>query len=109
MIHRIRKPKTKVNEQTKLTGNVRFDEGYFSIATSKKIKNIRGRGSKKKATVAVMAESVLLENHKTGEQYNWVGNFKMNVLESHEQNKIDDLLNDKISKNIILITDKCPS
>ncbi len=109
MIHRIRKAMSKVNEQTKLTGTIEFDEGYFSIATSKTIKNKRGRGSKKKAKVAVMAESVPLENHKTGEQYNWVGNFKMNVLESHEKNKIDDLLNDKISKNSILITDKCPS
>ena len=34
-----------------------------------------------------MAESVPLENHKTGEQYNWVVNFKMNGLGSHYKNK----------------------
>jgi len=109
MVHRIRKAMSKANEQTKLSGTVEFDEGYFSVATPKIKHNKRGRGSKKKVKVAVMAESIPLEKYRTCEKYNWVGNFKMHVLEGHEKSKIDQLIEDKVVKNSVLITDKSPS
>lgn len=109
MVHRIRKAMSKANKQTKLSGTVEFDEGYFSINTRNLKYNKRGRGSKKKAKVAVMAESIPLENIHTGKTYNWLGNFKMEVIEGHEKNKIDQLLDDKIVKNSVLITDKSSS
>ena len=108
MVHKIRKAMSKVNQQEQLRGTIEFDEGYFSIATPKK-KTKRGRGSKKKAKVAVMAESVPLEDPISGFRYNWLGRFKMNVLEGHQMNKIDQLLENKIKKSSVIISDKSTS
>lgn len=109
MVHKIRKAMSKANRQEQLKGTIEFDEGYFSVSSPQKGKNKRGRGSKKKAKVAVMAESVPLEDPLTGHKFNWVGKFKMNVLEGHEMSKIDELLNKKIDNQSVLITDKSTS
>jgi len=66
MVHEIRRAMSNVNQQEKLKGSIEFDEGYFSVSSPQKKKNKRGRGSKKKAKVAVMAESVPLENPFSG-------------------------------------------
>lgn len=109
MVHKIRKAMAKVNQQEQLQGTIEFDEGYFSVSSPQKVKNKRGRGSKKKAKVAVMAESVPLEDPFSGYKFNWVGKFKMNVLEGHQMNKIDELLNKKVESEAVLITDKSTS
>tara|TARA_B110000967_G_C18749334_1_gene491977 strand:+ start:92 stop:1030 length:939 start_codon:yes stop_codon:yes gene_type:complete len=109
MVHRLRKAMSKANKQTKLSGTIEFDEGYFSVGTKSFKYNKRGRGSKKKAKVAVMAESIPLENVVTGKKFNWLGNFKMEVIDGHGKNKIDQLLENKIVKNSVLITDKSTS
>jgi hypothetical protein len=51
MVHRLRKAMSKANKQTKLSGTVEFDEGYFSISTRNLKYNKRGRGSKKKGII----------------------------------------------------------
>jgi len=109
LMHRIRKALSKQNDKIRLSGTIEFDEGYFSVLTSKKRPKKRGRGSKNKMKVAVMVESIPLENPETGEKYNALGNFKMSVLEGHKKSKIDELLETKVSKNALLITDKSTS
>jgi hypothetical protein len=59
-----------------------FDEDYFSTETNMKDKqNLKcGRGSQKKTNEAVMAESVPLEDIKTGKKTKHCRYFKMKVL-----------------------------
>lgn len=109
MVHKIRKAMSKVNHKEQLQGTIEFDEGYFSVATPQKSKKKRGRGSQKKAKVAVMVESVPLEDPISGFKHNWLGRFKMEVLEGHQMNKIDQLLERKIKKKSLIITDKSSS
>lgn len=105
MVHKIRKAMSKVNQQEKLRGTIEFDEGYFSVSTPQKLKKKRGRGSKKKAKVAVMAESVPLEDPISGFRFQWLGRFKMNVLDGHQMSKIDQLLDKKIKKQSLIIAE----
>lgn len=109
LMHRIRRALAKQNAKISLSGTIEFDEGYFTVLTSKKRVQKRGRGSNNKAKVAIMVESTPLENPKTGEKYNALGHVKMNVLQGHQQSKIDELLENKIAKNSLLITDKSTS
>lgn len=47
---------------------VEFDKGYYEIATAENIKLKRGKGSQKQRNLAVMAESIPLENIETGKK-----------------------------------------
>ena len=38
MVHKIRKEMAKVNQQEQLQGTIQFDEGYFSVSSSQKVK-----------------------------------------------------------------------
>lgn len=108
MIHKIRAAMGKANSKERLSGTVEFDEGYFRIRSNTS-KPKRGRGSQNTAKVAVMVESFPLENAYTGQKYYKLGKFKMEFLEGHEMNKVDELLLQKVSTDSVLITDKSTS
>ncbi|MFT4682126.1 MAG: hypothetical protein ACI9YU_001981, partial [Flavobacteriales bacterium] len=55
--------------------------------TGKKLK--RGKGSQRKNNVAVMAESVPLEDPETGKRSSQCRFFKMKVLDSQKADSID--------------------
>ena len=71
---------------------VEFDEGYFTVATSEGTVLKRGRGSQKKSTVAVMAESVPLEDLTTGKKSRHCRYFKMNVIPDHKAESVNQTI-----------------
>jgi ISXO2-like transposase domain/Transposase zinc-ribbon domain len=111
MMHRIRKAMGKRDNLYNLEGMVEFDEGYFSTETNKKDKqNLkRGRGSQKKTNVAVMAESVPLEDIKTGKKTKHCRYFKMRVLSSHQSDEINQTVEDNFDELSIVFSDKSTS
>ncbi len=72
-----------------LEGMVEFDEGCFEKATPAGIKLKRGKGSVKRQNVAVMAESIPLESLETGKKNKAVRYFKMQVLNSHKKEAVN--------------------
>ena len=70
MVHKLRKAMGTRDEKYTLEGMIEFDEGYFTVESSEieQEKGVRGRGAAGKQNVAVMAESVPLENLETGEK-----------------------------------------
>ena len=69
----------------------------------------RGRGSIKQAKVAVMAESVILENIYTGKKYTHFRNLKMQITEGHQVEKTDQLIQSHIDSTAIILSDKSSS
>jgi hypothetical protein len=111
IMHRIRKIMGDRDAMYKLSDMIEFDEGYFEKATSEKTKSElkRGRGSQRQANVAVMAESVPLENIETGETSKQCRFFKMKVLETQKAKEINDTIVESIELNSAIFTDKSTS
>jgi len=111
IMHRLRGIMGKRDELYQLTDMVEFDEGYFEKAvpekTKKKLK--RGRGSQRQTNVAVMAESVPLEDLETGEISKHCRYFKMKALETHKAKEINEVLTSSITLQSIVFTDKSTS
>ena len=68
MMHKIRKAMGQRDGKYGLRDMVEFDEAYISKATEKGKRLKRGKGSQGKKNVAVMAESVPLEDLETGKR-----------------------------------------
>jgi len=85
---------------------IEFDEAYFEKATPEKIKLKRGKGSQKQQNVAVMAESTFLENLESKTKSKHCGYFKMQVLDSHKTNEINEVVKDNIDERSIVFSDK---
>lgn len=111
MMHKIREAMGKRDALYHLEGMIEFDEGYFSTETKDKDKrNLkRGKGSQKKKNVAVMAESVPLEDPETGKTSNQCRYFKMKVLNSHDSNEINNVAKDSFDERSIVFSDKSKS
>jgi hypothetical protein len=111
MMHRIRRAMGKRDSLYELAGMLEFDEGYFVTETSEKDKNDlkRGRGSQRQVNVAVMAESTPLEDIETGKKAKHCKYFKMKVLESHNSDEIDQVIQDNIDEKSIVFSDKSTS
>lgn len=111
MMHRIRNAMGKRDSLYTLEDMVEFDEGYFSIETREKDQqNLkRGRGSQKKANVAVMAESTPLEDLGTGKTSKHCRYFKMKVLESHLSDEVDEVIEETFDDKCIVFSDKSTS
>jgi MFS superfamily sulfate permease-like transporter len=94
-----------------LTDMVEFDEGYFEKATPEKTREKlkRGRGSQRQTNVAVMAESVPLEDIETGKISKHCRYFKMKALETHLANEINEVLANSITLQSVVFTDKSTS
>ena len=111
MMHKIRTAMGKRDSLYELAGMVEFDEGYFETEVKKRDKeNLkRGRGSKRQANVAVMAESTALEDLNTGKTSKHCRYFKMKVLESHLSDEINEVIQDNLNENSIVFSDKSTS
>lgn len=111
IMHRIREVMGKRDALYELTDMVEFDEAYFKIEVSEKVKKKlkRGKGSQQQANVAVMAESVPLEDLETGEIFKSCRFFKMEVLDSHKSGTIDKTVKNSFSDSCIVFSDKSTS
>lgn len=109
LMHKIREGMGKRDSLYQLSGSVEFDEGYFEQAVSEQTTLKRGRGSQRQANVAVMAESTPLEDLETGNMSSHCRYFKMQVLESHQKDELNNVVIEYINQNAIIFSDKSTS
>ena len=111
LMHRIRTLMGKRDNLYTLNGMVEFDEGFFEVSTSAKNRKIlkRGKGSQRQENVGVLAESVPLEDFKTGKESKHCRFFKMEVLNSQQSDSINDFIQAKVSSKSILFSDQSTS
>lgn len=88
MMHKIREAMGQRDDLYKLEGMIEFDEGFFEIETKKGTKLKRGKGSKKQANVAVMAEYTPLEDINTGKCEKHFRYLKMKALQTQKAQKV---------------------
>ena len=88
-----------------------MDEGYFTVESSEieKSKGKRGRGAASKKNVGILAESVPLEDIKTGKKSKHCRYFKAKVLQDHEADSINRLAEESIDEKSIVFSDKSTS
>lgn len=110
LYHRIRKAMGKRDDCYILNGTIELDEGYFKVETSaiEKNKTKAGRGSTEVQPVAVMTESTPLEN-ESGTISNHCGYYKLKVLENHEADEINKIVEKNLSKDVIIFSDESTS
>lgn len=108
LMHKIRVVMGKRDALYTLTDMVEMDEAYIGIATDKKVKeNLkRGKGSQLKASVAVSAESIPLEDLETGKTSRFCGYYKMEVLGKVDGEHAEKFIKKNTSGEIVLFTDK---
>lgn len=111
MVHKLRKAMGKRDSLYTLEDMIEMDEGYFTVESSEiqKSKGKRGRGAAGKKNVAIMADSVPLEDIDTGEKSSQVRYFKAKVLDTHQSKDIDDVLMDSLENTSIVFTDQSTS
>lgn len=109
LMHKIRAGMGKRDALYHLEGEVEFDEGYFEVATSDKIKLKKGRGSQRQKQVAVMAESTPLEDIETGDKTSQCRYFKMKVLDNHKAQEINAIIKESFDEKCIVFSDKSTS
>lgn len=111
MVHKLRKAMGERDDKYSLEGMIEFDEAYFKIETSKaeneQLKS--GKGSQGQQNVAVMAESVPLEDIETGEKSTQCRYFKMKVLDSHKSESINKTVEENFDEKSIVFSDKSTS
>lgn len=111
MVHKLRKAMGNRDAKYTLEGMIEMDEGYFSVESSQleQAKGKRGRGAAGKKNVAVMAESVPLEDINTGKKSKQVRYFKAKVLDTHKSDDVDGNLKESLNDKTIVFTDKSTS
>lgn len=111
IMHKLREVMGKRDALYQLSDMIEFDEGYFEKETSAKQRSNlnRGRGSKRQANVAVMAESIPLESIDSGKVSKQCRYFKMKVLKNHRAELINQIVSENVSVNSIVFTDKSTS
>lgn len=103
MMHKIREAMGERDNLYTLEDMIEFDEGHFEVATKRSTKLKRGKGSQKQQNVAVMAESIPLENNgKFSQQCRY---FKMKVLGSHKKEIVNNIIETCTNKQTIVFTD----
>jgi len=111
MVHKLRKAMGNRDSRYTLEGMIEFDEGYFTVESSQMEQNkgLRGRGAAGKQNVAIMAESIPLEDIDTGKTDRHCRYFKAKVLKDHTSHEIDALLKETIDEKTIVFSDKSTS
>jgi len=111
MVHKLRTAMGNRDARYTLEGMIELDEGYFTVEASEleKSQGLRGRGAAGKQNVAVMAESVPLEDTTTGKQQRQCRYFKAKVLDAHYKNEINQTVEGSIDERSIVFTDKSTS
>ena len=107
LMHKIRAMMGKCDDKYKLKDSVEFDEGFFSVAISSKDRNKlkRGKGSERQVNVAVLAESVPLEDIETGKQNKFCGHFKLKIMTNQKSEAVDAIFNQYVNTNSIVFSD----
>jgi hypothetical protein len=108
IMHRLRVAMGIRDEKYLLVDMVEFDEGFFTVETSKKDKKKlkRGKGSQKQQNVAVMAESTYLEDIETGKISKHCRYFKMKVLKNQNSEGVDSEVQKSLDNETIVFSDK---
>lgn len=108
MVHKLRSVMGKREDLYKLTDIIEFDEGHFEVETSKeKRENLkRGKGSQRQKDVAVMAESIPLENIRTKDKSSHFRYVKMKVLKAKDADEINRTIIENIDEKSIILSDK---
>jgi len=111
LMHRIRAAMGERDAGYTLVDMIEFDEADVVTATSKRAKSNlkKGRGSQRTSNIAVAAESIPLEDIKTGQISNLCRHFKMQKLESHRSDEIDDFIEENVDSSSVVTTDKSTS
>ena len=109
LMHKIRKAMGQRDSKYQLNGEIEFDDSYFSKATPESIKNKRGRGTKSKAKVAVIAESTPLEEIETGVKSSHLRYIKMKMIKNLTSEELNSIVSKNVSSDSILFTDKSTS
>ncbi|MEI7677216.1 MAG: IS1595 family transposase, partial [Bacteroidales bacterium] len=111
VMHRIRDLMGKRDNLYQLNDMIEFDEGYFETQVSEKVRSNlkRGKGSQRQLNVAVMAESVPLEDLDTGKKSKSCRFFKMTVLKGHSAEAINNVVKESINEKSIVFTDRSAS
>lgn len=111
IMHRLRKVMGNRDALYQLTDMVEFDEGYFESEVPQQTKSNlkRGRGSERQINVAVMAESIPVEDLNSGKTSNHCRHFKMKVLKSHKSTEIESLIKESLNPEAVVFSDKSTS
>lgn len=113
MLHKLRLAMGKRDDQYILSGQIELDEGFFSTEVNSDDKDKplkRGRGSQKRTSVLVMAESKEVEGKTTRKgKPRKVGFIKMHVIPNLKANTINNQVATNISNEAALITDDSTS
>jgi len=111
MVHKLRKAMGNRDSRYTLEGMIEMDEGYFTVESSEieKDKGIRGRGAAGKQNVAIMAESIPLEDIETGKTDRQCHYFKAKVLKDHTAEQIDNTVKESIDEKSIVFSDQSTS
>jgi len=111
VMNRIRDVMGKRDSLYQLNDMVELDEGFFETEVSGRVraKLKRGKGSQRQENVAVMAESVPLEDLETGKKSKSCRYFKMQVLDNHSGEAIKKVVQESIDEKSIVFTDKSSS
>jgi hypothetical protein len=108
LMHKIRVYMGKREALYTLSDMVEYDDCFVTVATKRaeigKLK--RGKGSQRKASVAVAAESVPVENPETGKSRKVCGYFKMEVLGKVDRHYVNRFIKKNTEGDIALFTDK---
>lgn len=108
IMHRLRDVMGKRDDLYQLTDMVEFDEAYYPIETPKKVRDglKRGKGSQRQKNVAVMAESVFLEDLDNGKKSKHCRYFKMKVLDTHKSDSAKAVIESSLDSQTIVFSDK---
>ena len=111
VMHRIRDLMGKRDNLYQLNDMIEFDEGYFETQVTEKVRSNlnRGKGSQRQLNVAVMAESIPLEDLDTGKKSKSCRYFKMSVLKEHSADAINNVVKESINEKSIVFTDRSAS
>lgn len=111
VMHRLRKVMGNRDDLYQLSDMVEFDEGYFEKQVPENTRSNlkRGRGSERQVNVAVMAESVPVEDLGSGKTSNQCRYFKMKVLKSHGAAEVDSLIKNTLDSKAVVFSDKSTS
>lgn len=78
------------------------------MATKKQVKDNlkRGKGSQRRASLGISAESIPLEDPKTGKKSRAGGYYKMEVLGKIDADPVNKFIKKNTNGDIVLFTDK---
>ena len=113
MLYKLRQAMGKRDELYTLSGVLELDEGFFSTEPDEDQKDKplkRGRGSRRKSKVLVIAESKPVEGEttKTG-KLRQVGHLKMIVIKDLKSNTITLVVKKNVSEESIIDSDDSTS